>query len=106
APPEFREWIWDEIKFLRTEGIHAFQDRSLALALLAALTATAILAEENSIHVLNFLDRQIKESLNAASNADERKRFLRILGDSLNQGITVDNLHANFAKIMLFIKHA
>jgi len=92
--------------YLREEGMKLNEeDFFLGLALLAALLAIAVMVEDATTEGISLLDEQIERSLQKSRSPEEKKLFLRFLGDSLSQAITESNLSLHLSKLMTFFKH-
>ena len=105
-PVGFGRWIWQEVERLRTEGLHAFEDRYCAMGLLSSLIATGIMAGENTPAEFKTIERAIQESAAVIKISEEKGLFFRSLADSLNLGVTPDNLPRHFTKLLVFIRNS
>lgn len=99
----FTDWVWSEVANLR-ENLAAFSDRSIAIALLASLTAVGLLSETPEVAGEQKLAKELLCSSNALLNPDERLRFFGFMVECLNQGVTSENLISQAGKLLVFFE--
>jgi len=78
---EFRQWVWDEIRFLRTNGNAIFTMHRMAQSLVAGLYAVGMAIEENTEAGRAFLKTELDLCLSSCDGKNEKKDFLRFIED-------------------------